>query len=269
MWVGILLFPLAGMLFIVLAIIMKMPGLQQQPGLGVAMIVSCSFFSYIIWSGSSDVRLAFRKRMRISRRAMGDLVAIEQMIHQKTPYIFYLRDFNSGQRAHTISDVKMPSFVGGYTTVKKEGSLRMQEVTAFLETYAPIVMLYNRRDKTYNYKGRVLLCSDEQWYPNFTTLAHHAAIIVLDYAAGFEHSPAIRQEIQYVLEHRPPIIVVGTKKELKKMEQLGIQPDPDSTVLVHKLHHDQGGFLVKKSYAEKIFIPDSIQQKLTSWTGKS
>lgn len=264
MWLGITVFPLGGLLFVGLAVVLKMPGLQEQPLLGVAMLVGCLFFSYIIWSGSHDLRQAVNKRRRVARRALYDLAAIEALIQKQQPYIFYLRDFRTGQRAHAVSDVKMPSFVGGYTTVRKEGSRRLQEVSKYLQHYAPIVMLYNRRDKTYDYRGRVLMCSDAQWYANFTLLARHAAVLLLDYADGFSHSPAIQQEIQYVREHQPPLIVVGTPQEIDQLQQLGVAVDPEMTITVDARQYDRRGVLEQKLYAEHIGIPPTLGDRLAA-----
>lgn len=230
--------------------------------IGIGGFGTSLFLAFIVWSGSGDLRRTVKKRISMARNAIMDLDAIEALINEQKPYILYLRDYLTGESAHTTSMVKMPSFVGGYTQVKKEGSHRMEEVTSYLRESLPIVMLHNSRDKSTKYAGHVLYCSNRRWFRNFKILAEHASVVVLDYAKNFEKSRAIIREIDYVVENNLPVVVVGRSSELTKLRKLGIRVEKNSTIKVVKRSDKADGFIVRDRHTEVVLIPESLDQRI-------
>ena len=263
MWVGVLIFPLFFIVFVaVLAYTESAPVLEENPWLGVFQIVGSLFFSHIIWSGSRSLRQMVRTKINLARNALPGLYRIEEMIREKRPYALYLRDYSNGESAHSVREVKLPSFVGGYAIVSQDGSYRMQTLTPFLEKHLPIVMLYNARDKTPDYAGHVLYCSDDKWFQNFMTLAENASLVVLDYSGDFEKSPFIRQEIEFVKKSRKPFIAVGTDEEIFKLRDFRLSILSDMVVNVASESNANNGFIVPWESKEKVFISEPLKKRV-------
>lgn len=263
-YVGIVIFPLIGLLSFLCLSFVGSTGLEDNLVLGILMILGFCFFSYIVWSGSSDIRSQRRKRIESASNALKDLTTIESLVRGKNPYVLYLRDFAAGYGVHSTREVKNPSCVGGYTVVSDEGSLRMKAVTEYLESFMPIVMLHNSKDKTHKYRGHILYCSDECWFRNFKKLAEHASIVVLDYSGRFFDSPAIISEVEFLVRHKLPIVAVGTAEDIGNLNYLGLQSTMETTIKVVETAGYNDGFIVRGHYTQEVAIPNSLDLQLRS-----
>ena len=268
-YVGVIIFPVAGLLFILLASFVGPRDLKENLILGAIMVLGLGFFSYIVWSGSSNVRAQLKKRTNSANNALEDLRTIETFFCEKRPYVLYLRDFAAGAGTHTVREVKAPSFVGGYVKVADEGSMRLEIVSEYLNRFMPIVMLHNSKDRTHDYKGHILYCSNEKWFKNFKTVAEHASIVVLDYSNNFLESPAIIDEIEFLIHKKTPLIAVGTAVDISNLSSLGLKLTRETTISVLETYDRHEGFIVQRESTQKIVIPSSLDVKLKAISRKS
>jgi hypothetical protein len=170
-----------------------------------------------IFSAFSAERLQLRNLQRILEAAPASFERASMLLRKREPFILYLYDFASGEESIHIQG---PAVSGADTSVYVNGNHRREVITRKLHPHVPVVHLYNFREKNHKYDGISILADDDSWFDIVRQLSVAAKYVILDYRDAFLRSPAIRREIDHLMEaNGPSLLFVGSEMELSRFRK--------------------------------------------------
>lgn len=190
------------------------------------MPIIALFICSVIFMGEMHLRHSYSKQLENLKTGVEDEALITEMISRGSPYVLYLRDFESETDTTQVLPVD-----GMWEPVHGRREYSERAVLEPINKYLPVFAFLNYRSvmwKTSGYRINRINAVGADWFSLFERYAASAALIVF----GIQRtSEGLRRELLWAREHcdRVNIVVFAAEDPRYQAMQLDMQVIPSAS----------------------------------------